>query len=322
MAASDVTKLVREAYKTEKLYLIIVLTDGTAFCGKLPTLFREPCDVKKSIASETENNRNGYLTIENTQVYKEYLVYIPLAKIAGVSYFGFSQNYTEKKTGPPVSGQFLIGSAKEKLFEDVLNKARIQSFGIKKIHLCYRLAVHRPITWGKITFNNETPLYCDWNFLNITSGGLSSLGASFVVGFSAGWKKSLWGVFRKKVSETQVKFDKIHAKQEVTVSGFVRFLEFPNSTSSLEKTSNFLEMEGEKWCCAIISNKEIKKKKQINDTLWAMGYFRQDAFMYPKDLWDKFSQEIKIYGEVVPANLKTEFGLRSYFIKARAAAFI
>jgi hypothetical protein len=44
--------------------------------------------------------------------------------------------------------------------------------------------------------------------------------------------------------------------------------------------------------------------------------------MFPKELWEQMSQEIRVFAEVVPVNVNIEIGQRSCFLKVRCAAYL
>jgi len=321
MPPGEIYNVVDHCYKSGYYSLIIILTDGTTFCTTIPGKawgggYPGLIPVSKQCFSLP-----NHLEVEHDQVDKEHSIYIPFNQIAGISTLQYSQEQI-KTLGLPISSTYHVGSAYERLFEDFLPKAQRHLFKVERHHPMYRLTIHQPFKWGKISFGGDTPLYCDWDFLSKTSGGLNNLGVGFVVSFSAGWKNSLWRSFKKKVEQTRTELDHVVSKREVTVSGFVQFVKFDKSTQLKSETEGLLEMESERWCSAIISSLKVKHISQLKKVSWTLAYFKEPAFMFPKDLWERFSQEIRVYGEVIPVAVKTEFGEVGCFIKARAAAYI
>ncbi|SNR43075.1 hypothetical protein [Halorubrum vacuolatum] len=171
--------------------------------------------------------------------------------------------------------------------------------------------------WGAIEFDNDTPLYCDWDFLTRKQGKtLNSLGAGALgLSLSAGWDTQLWSDFQNKVDESKTPIQSISNEHEVTVVGHTQFISLGGGGLSMT-------MEGDDWYAAIISPSPIKKIDQLSDYDWAIVFFKSDCFMFPKSLWDQIEERMNVYGDVVSTNFSTPIGEAKCFVKARACAYI
>ena len=311
---NEIVRMIEHCYLSGNSSLLIVLIDGTALCAHISG---QAWGGKGLIpASEVCFSLKNHLEVEINLMHDEHSVYVPFNQIAGISILPYSQEEIETREAARSD------SAYRKLCHDLMGKAKRHSFKIKRHFVAYGHLFRRPFKWGNISFGNDTPLYCDWDFLSKTCGGLNSLGAGFVVSFSAGWKNSLMASFKNKVKHRRTEIGRICSKKEAVVSGFVQFVKFDETAFAKSEQKAFLEMESAKWCAAVISSTRVKHKKQFRNVSWALAYFNETSFMFPKSLWESFSQEIRIYGEVIPVTVRTELGKKSCFFKVRAAAYI
>ena len=251
---------------------------------------------------------------------RPYALYeVPLKKIAGVLPLSFKQEiYTEDAP----FGKSRASSANEELLGLYLKQ--IGKKGIRVPHdpdeqvwqIQHQFRQQQAIKVGSIAFDEDTALYCDWNYLSQRAGGgLKSMGVGLVgLSFSAGWSSTLWQSFRSRVISSTAPLKEAHRKPEVTVSGHVVFLTGPLAKS--------IEMEGGKWQPVLLTEKKIENYLDVPSAAWLLAYLRKDCFMLPMDLWELFTNPIQIYGEMIPAELKTEFGSSKGFLKVRAAAHI
>jgi hypothetical protein len=318
MPRSEIIRTIEYCYLSEYSSILIVLTDGTALCAHIsgPTWGAEGLIPASKECFPLKN----HLKVEIHEMYNEHSIYVPLDQIAGISILPYDQEEIEVLGLPRVRRK--RDSAYSMLCSDLMVKAKEHSFRIEKEFFVYSIGLERPFKWGDITFTEDTPLYCDWDFLSRTSGGLNSLGAGFIVSFSAGWKKNLWASFRDKVTHKRTTFTQVCAKKDAVVSGFVQFIKFNETVYGKNGHETLLEMESTKWYPGVISTTRVKHKKQLRKVSWALAYFNETSFMFPKNLWERFSQKIRIYGEVVPVAVRTEFGKSRCFLKVRAAAFM
>ena len=81
-------------------------------------------------------------------------------------------------------------------------------------------------------------------------------------------------------------------------------------------------MESSTWAPGIISRSKVGDGEELKNMPWSLAYFNEDCFMFPKELWERMSQTIRVYGEIVPVIVDTEFGKKQCFIKVRAAAYL
>jgi len=324
MPKAKILEVVDKLYNAGRYSIVVILTDGQALCGDIPRgVYRIDSEYNSELvlASERCFSHPGTLEFYHGEIHNEHSIYVPLEKIAGIAPLSYLQEQIKSNTLR--SGDtYYIGSAYKSIFEDSLKKALERGFEVKRHFCVYKLYIHKPhFDWGNIKFTDNTPLYCDWDYFIKKNGELNSLGVGFGVSFSAGWSKSLWSSFQSKIAKTEVSLEEVCNRSEVTLLGYVSFLVHRSNEHSLSEEET-LSMEGTDWIGAVITRNKIMSIEQLKGTIWAICYFRKDSFMFPQNLWEKFAEPIKIFGEVVPAPFITEFGKANCFVKARAAAYI
>lgn len=294
--------------------LFIILIDGTIICSKIPLRRRMKRDKESGKLLLSSLSEYIFLIPNHLKLmHEQHEIYVPFSQIAGIMPIQYFESRCEV-----TNIESHEESVSKLLFLDMLQKARKHSFKIQRFNV-WNMGLSIDIDaekfkWCDTNFANDTPLYCDWEFLSKTSGGLTSLGAGFALSFSIGWKKSLWSSFKSRVNQTTTELSKVCNKREVTISGYIHLLKSPTN-------KEYLKMENETWTSAIIAQSELKKIEKLK-TQWVLVYFKESSFMFPSDLWDRISQKITVYGEIIPANIETEFGKRKCFLKARAAAYL
>lgn len=169
--------------------------------------------------------------------------------------------------------------------------------------------------WGDINFNDDTPLYCDWEHLARKQSGLNSIGAgAFGFSLSAGWDDDLWELFSDLVDRRDKGLSQVIDEPEAAFSGYPKLIS-KNDDEVIET------MEGSKWVAVLISDSHIDTVEDIEDDAWVIVFFKQDSLMFPMELWSDITDQIKIYGEVVSVPFDAGFGSAECFVKARAAAY-
>ena len=136
----------------------------------------------------------------------------------------------------------------------------------------------------------------------------------FVVSMSTGWSVSLLQEFRARVIKSTVPLSKAHTKPEAVLSGHVTLL--------VGLQAQELEMEGAAWSPVLVTEKKIGDPTSVPLSPWLLAYLRNDGFLLPKKLWENIAKPIQIYGEIIPAQVGTQFGHSQCFIKVRCAAHI
>lgn len=322
-----IIEAVDRLYKDNIRALSIILTDGTTLWGPIPCeTYRAGVGLEP--VSELCFARAGYFELYYDKPYKEKAVFIPLREIGGISPLSCTQlmgkRLTLRSIGRYLSRSRLFDdSALELMFRCLWKKAIRRGYPTKRYGpFMYTLPMEKPFRWEYINFLRDTPLYCDWDYLSKKNGGLNSLGVGFVASISAGWSKSLWSSFKKKVESTLVAYEHACSLQEVSLKGFPVFLTVRKSKSLSDITEEVLKMEGSKWYATIFSSEKVRNFKHLTNIEWIPIYFKEDSLMLPKDLWEKLSQPIRVFGDIVTAATKTQFGEVSCFVKARAAAFL
>jgi hypothetical protein len=318
----EIIKIIDKFYNDGQYDFIIVLTNGQSICGSIKP---------KAYVLENESIRllsvfeQCFSNTDMLELYYQipygnhhYSIYIPLEMIAGIHPLQYSEEKIESPTKQHISYVF---PTQMYTLTDALQKAKKWNFKIEKHVVFYYLHITKPFYWGKIKFKGDTPLYCDWDFLSKKCGGLNNLGLGTpIIGFSVGWSKSLWSSFYNKVSKTEVKLEKACEYSEVTLSGYVTFIAHKSHDGTEELHT--MQMEGANWIGAVVTERKVKTLNDLKKTKWIICYFRENSFMFPLELWERFAEPIKVYGEVVPVCFETEFGKADCFVKVRASAYI
>jgi hypothetical protein len=344
MNPKEISDAVEIFYQQEKP-VIVLLTDGTSFYTILSYFYKYIFQDTLHWSFFIEKVRKlvpNHLVIDCRHFRDKYTFFIPYEKVAGLTPMEYEQksfevpsednqskslDVPERKSSQEINDfQIEPYSALSYLNEDTWNKLSKQPFEKQKdIILCaapiypsiITLNRQKPVKWGQVTFNYDTPLYCDWEFLSKKNSGINNLGVGIpIASFSAGWQVSLWKSFKKKLTQKSVPIEKLETKQEAMVSGFTYLLQSRN------RKFNNLEIEAGTWTPGIVVENRVSNGLELVNQSWALAYFNEDDFMVPKTLWPNFSQKIRVYGEVIPVSIELEYGKRNCFIKARAAAYI
>lgn len=294
-------------------WYVLTLTDGKSLPFEVEGHYAMSKDVFFA--------RPGYL---KSAMRREQVVYVPLNRIAGLNTLLFDQKIVKTLAREGEAG-YVNESAAEILFDCLLENANAMGFPVEHHVLYYSIGMMESrIEFTDVTFSDETALYSDWGYMQRISGGLNSIGVGVaIVTLSAGWSKSLWALFKKKVGEQTKAFDESCSEQEAVVNGFVTFIdEKKNGDGMYPKEGTGLQMEGANWVPAAISSRRPDSVDDLVQMSWRLIYFRDDGFMFPMKLWDRISQPIRVFSEVMPVNVKSPMGDQACYLKARAAAFL
>ena len=296
-----------DSFSLNKYYTIqITLIDGKTVLGEI---------IPKSSHSD------NYIILEFTEQFNEHSIFIPLDTIAGINYI----NYQEDTIDDDIKyiNNLSKKSSNYYMLEDLFVYAHKMNLKIKH-HICaYNMISSKPFAWGDLSYLSDTALYADWNYLQIVSGGINALGAGIAIfSLSSGWTESLWSQFKKKVKQNSVDICKINTENEAVVKGYISFVKHYSTPHSLESSIDSIEMEGSKWIPAIISTKKIINNSDIKTNSWTLVYLKEDGLMFPLKAWDRISNPINVYCEVVHVTISTEFGTTPFYLKARCAAYI
>ena len=187
----------------------------------------------------------------------------------------------------------------------------------------YQIGTTKTLKWGDLSYKIDTALYADWNYLQTISGGINALGIGIgIFNLSSGWSKSLWSQFKNKVQHKSIDIDKISLENDAVIKGYISFIENYHNLPSLEHSIETVKMEGATWIPAIISNKKIFNTLDIRTAHWALVYLKEDGLMFPLNVWDRFTEPINIYCEIIHITISTEFGNVPFYLKARCAAYV
>lgn len=177
---------------------------------------------------------------------------------------------------------------------------------------------YRPIVLKGLSIKRGTPLYSDWKYLYLISGGINSIGVGVpILSISTGWDSSLWSEYGKKLAKVN-SFESIENLSEATISGYLKFV-YHIKTDGLERIVDYLDMEGERWLPAYIFKDNLPEGDNAKE--WYLVYFKESQLMVPKELIENSKQPITVFGEIVPAATICDRGETNIFIKARCAKY-
>lgn len=331
MPETQIFEFIDACFLNKKYTIQITLIDGKTFLGTIPsqvTIFKPATNEEVKPSSSERCFLNDCLIIDHNEVFNEHSIYIPLDIIAGIS----SICYHEKtlKSNSDIDVDFLKDnlnysnvSIRQYMFQDLLTYAIKLKLKVVRHHLLYSLGQFRPIVWGDLSYKSDTALYADWHYLQNISGGVNALGVGIgVFSLSSGWSDSLWNQFKKKVKQKNIDICEINTENEAVVKGYISFVKRYSTPHSIESSIDFIEMEGSKWIPAIISAERIVNTSDIKTNIWTLIYLKEDGLMFPLNAWDKISNPITVYCEVIHITISTEFGTIPFYLKARCAAYI
>ncbi len=255
---------------------------------------------------EIDFNKHDYVVVKQGVNY----IAVPYSDIAGLTSIQFSQKKAESDSPP--TGSSVIDT----LWNNSREIAKKSGYptGYEPVSPC--MGAPSDFSWDDVTFSDDTPLYCDWGYLERRSGGINSLGGgAFGVSISAGWDESLWSEFKNAVETSRTKLNKIGQHSEIATSGFIDFLKVDEEYISRE-------MDGKEWIAGIISDEQINEVSETEYVTWSIGFFKKESLMFPLKSWECINNPITIYGEIIDSQIDTGFGRVDYFLKARAGAYL
>lgn len=121
-----------------------------------------------------------YLVVKYDSVGYEYEIAIPYSDIADLISIPFSHDKEESDT--PASPRS-ISPTRKAFYDRTLEVAEESDYPVHNVLLMYNLGSPSNFSWGEVEFSDDTALYCDWEYLQRRSGGVSSLGGG-ALGFS------------------------------------------------------------------------------------------------------------------------------------------
>lgn len=321
----EIFKAIDYCYQTKQYTIQVILVDGKTVLGSIPaqvSTYTVGTGERKVPSSKDRCFLNNALIIYYGKIFHEHSIYIPLDIIGGINIINYEEDVIELDSDPIYSPATNM-SVSDYIFEDLFSYAIKNKLEIEPHFFQYMLVATKPFVWGDLSYKADVDLYADWNYLKNVSGGINSLGAGVgVFSLSGGWTRSLWSQFKDKVKQKRVDICKIEDECEVVIQGYITFIEYYPEFPVLKGSVNTAEMEGGRWLSAIISTKRISSVSEINGGQWALIYLREDGLMFPKMAWERISNPINIFCEVVHTFVVTEIGTAPFFLKARCAAYI
>lgn len=226
-----------------------------------------------------------------------HFVKVPKNRIG--SLFGI---YISKRLGDPPL-QIRRTPSKLKAMIEKHDLRVVQESGLR-LSTYFEKGLIKPPEHKHIYLNTPTPIYSDWDYFSRISGGIVSLGASFVIGGSVGWRKNLTSLFWKKLKEKDLDIEgilmsKLEYKEEVVVEGFLKKA-VPEQVT---------EIEGRKWTVYSLSNKQ-----------WLPILLQERLLMMPLEFTEMLASQVSVYGELYPIPITIDHDSKDRCIKARAIA--
>ena len=289
-------------------WYMLTLTDGKSFPF-------EVSPYRKDVFSA----RPGYL---ESATYRQQVVYVPLSRIAGLDTLLFEQ----KKVETPAKkneGGYVNESATEILFDCLLENAYAMDFLVEHHTVLYSLSIpNSRMEFTDMTFPCETRLYTDWKYMKRVSNDKT---VGIKIGFpcitlTGGSKESLDSSSKEYAQKRTKSLDDSCSEKKVVVNGFVTFFDEKKNGDDLHpKEETGLRMEGVNWVPAAISSQRPNSADDLGKMSWRLIYFRDDEFEIPMQLWDRISQPIHVFSEVVRVKVECYMGTQPCYLKARSA---
>jgi len=171
-----------------------------------------------------------------------------------------------------------------------------------------------------VKFLDDTLIYADWNYFSRIIGGVNSVGIYFsAIGASAGVQLRLADECMKSFERPHSRIDGICRTSEAVVRAYVTFFEVAGAAVGTPNPMS-LQMDGTTWHAALVSTDRINDASEVASSVWALAYFREDGFLVDEVLWDKISQPVLLFGDVMPATISTHVGQVSCSVYVRSAA--
>lgn len=311
MPKNEIYSTIDFCYLNNRYNIQIILTNGMVLLGSIPV---KSWTISESnpITAKERCFKKECLELYYTKIFNEQSIYVPIHMISGISII----NYDQKKV-PATQDSNLVASLYDLMFEELLKKAELLNLATERYFYQYSLKTTKPFLWGELSFKGEAALYSDWGYLSNISGGINSVGAGVgIISLSAGWDKSLWAVFKNKMDQKSLNIKFADEYKDGIIEGYVNFIE-RYELPDFEKVVDRIEMEGTKWLPAIVSENNIKHAKDFQNCNWCVAFFKEECMMLPLNAWEQISQKLRIYGEIIPFSISTEFGVSKFFLKVR-----
>lgn len=205
------------------------------------------------------------------------------------------------------------------------NAARIGLANYSTLHYAYPIRLDNKYLLRDIVFTQFTPIYSDWEYFSIISGGLTGLGLGAVtLSFSYGWDDSLFSIFKGKLGDKTTTLNNVCSHNQVVVKCYVSIIE-KNVKLEQPQINNKdfeLTMEGKSWIPAALTKNKVTSKEELSESNWILAFLKKDGFMIPKELINNIVNPIMVFADVIPARIITEVGEVNCFLKIRGAASV
>lgn len=179
MPRKEIEKTVVSLYNSYMERVVIVLDNCESLVGDIRKKAIRSDGVYVS-ASEACFSVPDTLELEYNHP-REHSIFVPVDRITGIAEFHYEQDlsYDPAEWGKPRE----IGDSFYRILcSESLERAKRNGFLVEyhEYDSVYSL-FEEPVTirWGGITFTQDTPLYCGWEYLVRKSGGINSLGFGF-----------------------------------------------------------------------------------------------------------------------------------------------
>jgi len=170
----------------------------------------------------------------------------------------------------------------------------------------------------EIRFNKDKALYHDPDYFQSIAGGFNNIGfGSTVASVSVGWSRSLRSFQMEKVRGPITSIDSVCTEEEALLVGYALFS--PSYQDHIQEgIQESLNMHGARWIPAIICTDKAHFLNDTQSSQWAIAYFREDNLSMPLAWYERLSQPVNIFGDV----LRFPMATRSCIVQARVAGVI
>jgi hypothetical protein len=265
-----------------------------------------------------------------------YHVTVPFEEIAGITPLEFHEETRyESEFNVVIDGEILgtptetdlpyADSSSRVLKLDLLEKARRRGFAIEspfRIGKGLGIAASFPPTYGPLGLDNDTLLYGDWDFFRLLAGGLTGAGGGAAgFSFSLNWERSLLADLEKHTKKRVVDVAEVCKENgNVALRGFPIFFDFEELPSA-ERAKYALEIEGSLWWPLVVSREPAGDEEPPGSWVYALTK-AAPLDSWPRQLWKRIPTAIRFYGEVIHAQVETQFGRAECVLKTRAIAVL
>ncbi len=238
---------------------------------------------------------------------------VPYEEIAGILPYGLSEQVAE---GSVSLGEVVAEPVSLMAFDELAETGEADNLYVLRTAIFRLRSAPQKIVIGDANDGRDTDLYFDWDYISRTSGGITSIGASWGPGASLGFERKLATKARAKVDGPgTLMAEACDHGDELRLFGFADFFESPEGTDNRHANLD-VSFEGEDWLPAILT--PGPPQASIVEP-WVFAYFRPKGLILPVRGWERRTRPARFFGNVVHDEIDTDFGKRACYFLVRAA---